>query len=118
MQIKIYLDEDAMDADLATALRLRGVDVLTALEAGMIAKPDPDHLRFATLQQRVLYSYNVGDFVDLHRQFLTDGREHAGIIVAQQQRYLVGEQMRRILKLVAGCTAGEMRNRIEYLGSW
>jgi hypothetical protein len=48
MQIKLYLDEDAMDADLANALRLRGVDVLTALEAGMIEKPDGDHLKFAT----------------------------------------------------------------------
>lgn len=49
MQIKLYLDEDAMDSDLANALRLRGVDVLTALEAGMIAKPDGDHLKFAAL---------------------------------------------------------------------
>ena len=41
MRIKLYLDEDAMDKDLAEALRQRGVDVLTALKAGMIECPDP-----------------------------------------------------------------------------
>lgn len=28
MQIRLYLDEDAMDSDLVRALRLRGVDVM------------------------------------------------------------------------------------------
>ena len=33
-QIKIYIDEDAMDSDLVVALRSRGVTVITALDAG------------------------------------------------------------------------------------
>lgn len=66
MRIKLYLDEDAMDSDLANALRLRGVDVLTALDAGMIARTDQDHLKFATLRERVLYTFNVADFAALH----------------------------------------------------
>jgi hypothetical protein len=36
MKISLYLDEDTMDADLVRALRIRGVDVTTALEQGMI----------------------------------------------------------------------------------
>lgn len=107
-----------MDADLANALRLRGVDVLTALEAGMIEKPDSDHLKFATLQSRVLYSFNVGDFASLHGEFLAEGRSHAGIVVGQQQRYPIGEQMRRLLRVVAERTADEMKDRLEFLGSW
>ncbi|HEV7396820.1 MAG TPA: hypothetical protein VGN86_09955 [Pyrinomonadaceae bacterium] len=35
MRIRLYLDEDAMDSDLVRALRLRGVDVMTALDAGL-----------------------------------------------------------------------------------
>lgn len=35
MQIRLYLDEDAMDSDLVRALRLRGVDVTTALDVGL-----------------------------------------------------------------------------------
>ena len=105
MRIKLYLDEDAMDRDLADALRQRGVDVLTALEAGMIARPDKDHLEFAVSQGRVLYSFNVGDFAALHSEFLSTGKNHSGIILARQQRFGAGEQMRRILSLIAKQTA-------------
>ena len=118
MQIKLYLDEDAMDKDLVDALRLRGVDVLTALEADMIARPDTDHLTFAASEKRVLYSYNVGDFAALHNKFISSGTHHAGIIVARQQHLSLGEQMRRLLRVVASRTAKEMQDCIEFLGAW
>jgi hypothetical protein len=118
MRIKLYLDEDAMDRDLAEALRRRGVDVLTALEAEMIARPDKEHLEFAALQERVLYSFNVGDFAALHQEFLSGGKHHAGIVLAQQQRFNLGEQMRRLLRLVAARTDKEMKDKLEFLGAW
>ena len=40
MRIRLYLDEDTMDKALVSALRARGVDVLTAQEATMIERPD------------------------------------------------------------------------------
>ena len=40
MQIRLYLDEDAMDSDLVHALRIHGVDVTTALDEGMIQHHD------------------------------------------------------------------------------
>ena len=118
MRIRLYLDEDAMDRDLADALRQRGVDVLTALEAGMIARPDKEHLEFAVSQDRVLYSFNVGDFAALHAEFASTGNHHAGIILARQQRFGPGEQMRRLLRLIAKRNAKEMQNKIEFLSSW
>jgi len=118
MRIKLYLDEDAMDRDLAEALRQRGVDVLTALEADMIERPDAAHLEFAAEQERVLYSFNVGDFAALHHEFLSDGKHHAGIVLARQQRFGLGEQMRRLLRLVAARTDEEMQDKIEFLGAW
>jgi hypothetical protein len=48
--LRLYLDEDSMDNALVQALRARGVDVLTAYEAGMIGRVDADHLDFATEQ--------------------------------------------------------------------
>ena len=42
MQIRPYLDEDAMDSDLVRALRLRGVDVTTALDAGLTNSADEE----------------------------------------------------------------------------
>ena len=39
-------------------------------------------------------------------------------LYSNQQRYSVGEQMRRLLRLISSLTAEEMRNRIEFLSAW
>src|SRR5215470_10703817 len=98
--IRLYVDEDSMDRALVRALRARGVDVRTALEEGMIERSDHEHLDYATAQGRVLYTCNVADFYHLHTRFLAQGKFHTGIILTPQQRYSVGEQMRRLLKLI------------------
>jgi len=116
--IRLYIDEDAMDKDLVQALRARGVDVMTALDAGMIERSDEEHLDYATAQSRVLYSFNAGDFYRLHTAYMTQGKSHAGIILARQQRYSVGEQMRRLLKLIATKSAEQMKDQVGFLSSW
>lgn len=118
MRIKLYLDEDSMDNDLTQALRVRGVDVLTAHDLGLLRAPDAEHLAAATADGRTLYSFNVGDYMELHTAYLAAGKEHAGIILAQQQRYGVGEQMRRLVRLVSLRSAEKMRNSIEFLSAW
>jgi hypothetical protein len=92
-QIRLYLDEDSMRKALVFALRARNVDVLTALEAEMINRPDEDHLAAAAASERVLYSFNVADYCSLHEAWISPERTHAGIIVATQQRYPVGEEL-------------------------
>ena len=118
MTIRLYLDEDAMDRDLVRALRARGVDVEPANEVGMIEREDDEHLTYATTQGRVIFSFNIGDFCRLHGEFMANRKSHAGIVVSRQQRYSVGEQMRRLLKLIANKTAEEMRDRLEFLSDW
>jgi len=103
---------------LVRELRARGVDVLTALEAGMIERNDSEHLRYATAQGRVLYSFNIRDFYRLHTTCLREERSHAGIILVQQQGYSLGEQLRRLLKLTAAKSAEEMKNQVEFLSAW
>ena len=58
MQIRLYLDEDAMDSDLLHSLRMHGVEVTTALDESLIEHYDQDHLAFAASQSRALYSFN------------------------------------------------------------
>jgi len=99
MRIRLYLDEDAMDSDLVSALRLRDVEVTTALEVGLTNSPDEAQLEYAIEHGRTLYSFNVGDFIVLHKSSVATGKHHAGIILARQQRYSVGEQMRRLVRL-------------------
>jgi hypothetical protein len=60
----------------------------------------------------------VGDFHELHSEYLETGKTHTAIIVSPQQVYSVGEQMRRLLRLIAVKSAEEMVNQIEFLSSW
>ncbi len=103
---------------LVAALRKRGVDVLTALEPGTTEQTDQHQLSLATSQGRAIYSFNVGHFCSLHAQWLAQQRSHAGIILTQQQQFPVGEQMRRLLRLIAALTADDMHNRLEFLSDW
>jgi len=107
-----------MDGDLVRGLRSRGIDLVTAAEAGMIRRKDEEHLSFATLQGRALYSFNVGDFHEIHTEWTATGRGHAGIILAQQKRYSTGEQIRRLLRLIGSLSGEAMKNREEFLGRW
>ena len=88
--------------------------LLTA-EANRHEQTDEEQLVFASTEGRVLYSLNVEHFSRLHREFLSAGREHAGIVVIPRQRYSIGERLRRLLSLVETVTAEEMKNRLEYL---
>ena len=107
-----------MDRKLVRALRARGMDVTTALDENMIDQADEAHLDYATRQERTLFSFNRGDFYELHTWYLSEGKSHAGILLATQQEYSVGEQMRRILNLVAVKSAEDMKNWIEFLNAW
>ncbi len=118
MKITLYLDEDSQDSDLVRALRLRDVDVLTSAEAGMNGRSDGEQLEFASSCGRAVYSFNSRDFFQLHTEFLSQGKTHAGLILAPQQELSIGEQLRRLLKLIAARSAEEISGQIEFMGKW
>ncbi len=97
-QVRLYLDEDSMRRSLVFGLRARNVDALTAAEADMINRPDEDHLIAASSAGRALFTYNTSDYCALHQSWMSSERPHAGIIVAPQQQYSVGEELRRIMR--------------------
>jgi hypothetical protein len=90
-----------MKKSLVFALRSRNVDALTAAEANM-----------------VLFTFNTRDYCALHQNWMQSEKIHSGIIVAPQQHYSVGEEMRRTMRLISHYTAEQMRNKIEFLSSW
>ena len=92
MTVRLYIDEDAMDTDFVRALRTRGVDLLTANEAGMVAEPDEHHLRYAAAHGRALLSYNIADYHRIHAVFQANGEPHAGIILVEQTRFPSGSR--------------------------
>ncbi len=103
---------------LVQALKARGVDVATALDEQTIAHSDASHLSHASHLGRSLYSFNVRDYLQLHTEYMQEGKHHAGIILARQQHHAIGEQVRRLLHLLAVKSAEQMRDSIEFLSAW
>ena len=65
---------------------------------------------------RTVLTFNVRDYARLHREYVSTGKHHVGIIVSDQLQ--VGVIVRRLLKLLASLSAADMRDRLEYLGNW
>ncbi len=114
-QIRLLVDEDAQHRGLAPALRARGVDVVTAFEAGLTGAADDAVLAYAAQGDRAVYTLNAGDYCRLHSQYLRQAIEHSGIIVVPRQRCSVGEQLRRLFRLINTKSAEEMKNQLEFL---
>lgn len=81
---RIYLDED-VHKKIATALRLRGYDVISAHEVKKWGIRDKEQLDFAISQERAIFTFNVRDYVILHKDCLKSGKKHYGIIISKQQ---------------------------------
>jgi hypothetical protein len=116
--LRLYFDEDTMDWDVIHALRSRDVEIASPSEAGLLNANDETQLSFATSRGYAIYTFNVGDYCRLHAEWLRAGREHAGIIIGAQQKFSVGEQVRRILRLRAEMSGAAMRSQLEYLSRW
>ena len=54
----------------------------------------------------------------LHGEYVCAGRAQAGIVFGDQQRFGVGEQMRRLLRVVSLRSAEDLRGGYEFLIAW
>ena len=112
-RIKLYLDEDAQRRDLIQALRARQIDVETASDAKLLAQTDKVHLQYATNQGRVIFTFNRGDYFQLHTEWLNNNQPHSGIIVSNQLG--TGIILRRLLQLIDAKTSDDMLDWFEFL---
>ena len=117
-QIRLYIDEDAQVEALLLALRNAGVDAISTSQANNLSFSDEEQLIWATEQGRVIYSFNRRDFTSIHSRFMIQERTHCGIILAQQQRYSIGEQLRGFLSLIATNSAEEMIDQLVFIGAY
>jgi predicted nuclease of predicted toxin-antitoxin system len=107
----LYTDED-MSALVATLLRSRGLDVVTVPEKATLGQTDSEQLEFATFLGRCLLTHNRVDFERLHLQYITENKEHFGIIIVPQKNAYVIAQ--RIGIVVVAVTSNEMKNQLLY----
>lgn len=107
--IRYYLDQHIPGA-VVNGLRQHGIDVLSAQEAGRCGLPDPDQLVFATVQERVMVTFDP-DFLALHNA----GTPHAGIAWCPATKYRIGRLIQMLILLHGVVDRNEIKNRVEYL---
>ena len=96
--IRLYLDADITHGPLlASILRQRQFDAVSAVEVGNDALSDLDQLAYAVEQRRTLLTFNIADFIRLAREYQVKGKSHYGIIVSPQ---IKGDQFKLLLRLV------------------
>ena len=117
-QICLYLDEDTIKSALVKALRNADLNVITVVDAGMLGRSDEEQLNWSTQRKRVIYSFNIGDFCKLHRDYMVEEKTHGGIILAPQQQYSIGRQLSGLLKIVAANSSENMTNQLIFLNSY
>ena len=113
--LKIYLDED-VHPFVAHALRLRGWEVLTTVEAGRRTTSDLDQLTFAADNRYAILTYDTRDFPRLHSEWIAAGKTHAGIIVATQDD--PRRNIRALLEFVNALSTEAMAGQLAYLSNW
>ena len=106
--VKFYTDEHVARA-VARGLRERGVDVLTAVEAGLLSATDEQHLQRAGQDSRVVVTQD-DDFLRLHAA----GIQHAGIAYSPQGTP-IGRLIHGLMLIWQVLDADEMCNHVEYL---
>ena len=109
MEIKYHLDENVPNA-IANGLRLRGVDVTTTLEAGLLEAADQEHIEFAHRNHRAIFSFD-DDFLSLASR----GVEHSGIAFCHQRDRTIGQVVHGLVSLWRAKTAEEMVGQIHFL---
>jgi uncharacterized protein with PIN domain len=68
---RLYLDED-IHKKVATALRLKGYDVVSAHEVQKQSLSDYRQLEYAVSEGRAIVTFNAGDFDRIHKEYINN----------------------------------------------
>jgi uncharacterized protein with PIN domain len=94
---------------VADALRERGVDVLTAVEAGLRSQPDESYALLALSEDRVIVTRDE-DFFTVLRE-----RNHAGMVYCTPRCSSVGQILAGLLRVHGALEAEDMRSTVQYI---
>ena len=118
MAFPLYLDEDSMNRKLVVALLAAGMNCLTTSAAGRGRNQQSDlsQLEYATSLGRSVITSNQRDFYQLHTEWISSERPHAGIIIITRQITPVGVILAKLRESQVR-TAEEMRDAILFLSA-
>ncbi len=113
MSIKLYMDVHVPRA-VTIALRLRGVDVLTAQEDGAGSLGDAELLARATELARVLFSQD-DDLLREAARLQAAGVPFAGVVYGHQLKVTIGQCVRDLALIAEVAEPTELASCVEYL---
>ena len=109
---KVYLDEN-VDILIANLLSVRGFEATTTLEQGMLGKSDEAQLAYAASSKYCLLTYNRVDFEKLHLAYISEEKQHSGIIICPEKNAY--EVVERVVIVLDTLTADEIANQLLYV---
>jgi hypothetical protein len=113
MAVSLYMDQHVPKA-ITTALRLRGVDVLTAYEDGADQLDDEHLLRRAHELKRSLFTQD-DDLLEEAGKCHRAGRMFSGVIYAHQLRVTIGVCVQDLEIIAKSAGESDMENQVIYL---
>lgn len=106
--IRFHLDEN-VNLAVARGLQLRGVDVSTTQESGLLTGDDESQLQFAIQEGRVLFTHDA-DFLSM----IDSVSSHPGIVYSRKDSQSIGEIVRYLVLMTQCVTANEMCGTVEF----
>jgi predicted nuclease of predicted toxin-antitoxin system len=113
MAVSLYMDHHVPKA-ITTALRLRGVDVLTAHEDGTDQLDDVQLLERAHELKRTLFTQD-DDLLEEAAKCHRAGRAFSGVIYAHQLRVTIGVCVQDLEIIAKSADEKDIQNQVIYL---
>jgi predicted nuclease of predicted toxin-antitoxin system len=79
--------DECIPGKVAATLRQYGFEAVHVFEVDRRGILDRPQLEYAAENGMALLTYNVQDFVPLHTEWITAGKRHCGILLAQDKVY-------------------------------
>ena len=112
---RLHLDADTSIRQLQRALVERGHDVTRTPNDWISQEADDEaQLLGATAQGRVIFTFNVRDFVALAARH----PQHRGIALAAQRQWTVSTLIGALDRMLTATTAEEWVGQVEWLAHW
>ena len=113
MSLAYFMDHHVR-SEITEGLRRRGIEVLTAFEAGAAAWDDERIFEHATQLGRILFSQDRHLLGHAHR-WLDEGRSFAGLVYGHQLDVSIGRAIDDLELIAKVYAPDDMRDRVEYL---
>ena len=112
---RLHLDADTSSKALHAALTARGHDVTRTPNEWVSQDADDEtQLLAATAHGRIIFTFNVRDFIILARRH----PHHSGIVLAAQSKWTLSEIIMALDRMLSETRAEEWVGQVRWLNLW